>query len=424
MDEKIQNILLMGGTFSKNKGDQAMKSTAIRRFHRMYPGCTLTVATYAKKETVPFGKNSIEADDAAGKPIAFELIRNQKKLSHPFKVLLWRFLPFSGIRNALMKGERYLRTFLEADLVFDMSGFAMSDSRPLWRRLVFCFEIFTGWCFDKPFVIFTQGLGPFKKMASRVCVRLFFPMVKIIIPRGEMSYRHLSNLGIHKKTQVHICSDCAFLFRPAPGEIDEGRKVLDGHALSGKSLFGIVPNINIYQRTSPKGRDNPYIKLLADLCNYVHTSLHGKVVFICFERYEGRTDDMWLIEQIVKSADHPEDIIVLDPDYSYGVLKTIIGRMDFIVTSRYHALIASISEETPFFVIGWAHKYGEMGEDVGLSRYVYDLKDLSDRKMIEFIGEAWLQRGDIRTQLHTVNEKLRASAGEAFDLVREKWPPQ
>lgn len=420
--KEIKNVLLIGAGF-RNKGAEAMVINATRCFSRMYPGCRVMVASYSKKESRPYGEHTVNALSPDEEPIRFELIKNTKKLSHPLRILLWWLLPFKSVRHLLVQGDLYLERFSYADLVVDFSGFALSDQRSLKRCLTYYFEIFTSRCFNVPFVSFTQAMGPFKKLSTRVGAKIFLPQVDLLIARDQSTHKYLKGIGLDRKMPIPVCADSAFLFEPTPAEMEEGKKLIkDARAKKGLPLFGIVPNIVILQKEKTQNEHSSYIKMLVRLCNHVQRVLGAHVVFICHEWYEYRQDDEWLTQQVIQQVDYPEQITVVSAKHPAGVLKAVIGQQDFVVVSRFHSLVAAISTMTPFFALGWSHKYAELASDAGIDDGVLDFFSCSEERVIEAIENAWNRRKETRKRLEAEHNRLRNSAEKAFQLVAEKWP--
>lgn len=418
---QIKNLLLIGAGF-RNKGAEAMAMTAARRFSRMYRGCRVTVASYFKKESRPYGAYDVAPLSAEEEPLRFELIKNTKKLSHPVKILLWRLFPFPQIRQVLIRGDLYLERFARADLVVDISGFGMTDQRSLVRRIVYCFEIFTSLCFGVPFISFTQAMGPFRKPLTRIGAKLFLPHVALLVARDQSTARYLKEIGIERKIPVHICSDSALLFEPTPEEVEAGKKLLGDALEQEKPLFGIVPNIMIFHRLSPQNELNPYIRMLARLCEYIQENLGARAVFICHAAQEYQLDDEWLMREVLQQVNQPDDILRIGGHQTAGELKAVIGQLDFIVASRYHSLVAAVSTATPFLALGWAHKYDELANDAGVGENALSFQGLSEDTLLRSVESAWNQREEIRKRLEDVHDRLRESAEQAFRLVAEKWP--
>lgn len=415
----MKNILLIGAGF-KNKGAEAMALTAIMRFHQLYPGCKITMASY-HQEQLPYGIHSFSPPSEDGEIYRFELIHNPQKRHHLLHVPLYWLLPFLPLRNRILKHEPYLQRFAQADLVVDLSGFALSDQQPFITRLSFCFEIFTSCCMGKPFVIFTQALGPFEKVSTRLLAKLFLPKVDLLIARGQKTYKYLKQLGITRRMEIPICADSAFLFPSAPSDI--ANRLLGNHAATDRPLFGILSNINIFHRTQPSNDHNSYIQILARLCDYVHAELGAEVVFICHERREqGQKDDEWLTHHVIKQTKNPHRIGVITADHPASELKAVIGRLDFIVASRFHSIVGAMSMATPFLVLSWAHKYDELVADVQMEDRVFDIQHLSVDSFFETLRKEWDRKDTIRARLTQHYLGLRSSADRAFQLVADKWP--
>ena len=440
----INNIYFIGASF-RNKGAEAMAITAFRRLRQMYPGCQLTMTSYAKRDPLPYGRHQVPPFSADEQPIEYGLIKDTKgvpdlgtfpphikawkflldigqKFLNPLRIILCGLLPIQSLRSWIVRGDRSLQHFLQADLVVDISGFGMSDQRPLVRRLYYCLEIFTSRCFGVPFVIFTQAMGPFHKFSTRLGAKLFLPRVDLLIARDQSTSTYLKEIGIDRKIPINLCTDSAFLFEPTLAEKEEGKKLLGNVFDQGRPVFGIVPNSVIFERLEPQNEQSPYIQMLVHLSNYVQSTLGATVVFVCHTHYEYRRDDEWLMREVIRQAEHADDIIAIGANYPAGVIKAVIGHLDFIVASRFHSLVAAISNATPFFALGWSHKYDELANDAGIAESVLGFKDLSKNQLIEAVDKAWNQRGETRKRLEAEHDRLCNTAEKAFRLVAEKWP--
>ncbi len=130
------NILLIGANF-KNKGAEAMALTAIREFSERFPEATFTVASYAAREALSYGEHTLTIRDL---PCTFRLIRNEKSISTALRILGALLSPTNALRTRVAKGNTYLEAVASADIIIDISGFALTDKRPLHRRVVFVAE--------------------------------------------------------------------------------------------------------------------------------------------------------------------------------------------------------------------------------------------------------------------------------------------
>ena len=410
----MKRILLVGANF-KNKGAEAMAITAVRQFTRIYPEVEITIASYAKQESIAYGMHSLSDG------LSFELIRNTRKFTKIFRILA-AYISISPQRKKIyVAGDSYLERVAESDLVVDISGFALSDQRTLLRRLVFCFEIFSARTLEVPFVIFTQALGPFKKITTRWLAKKFLPKADLIIARGNSTRKYLAELN--PMLSVEQCADSAFLFKES---VTDARvkanleKKLDGVG----PIVGIIPNTNILVHGSPHDNNNPYVKLLVEIYRFIQTKLRARAIFVCHEHYTGCKDDHWLVGCIQDQLETKEKAVVIRANHSAAELKMIVSSLDFVVASRFHSVVAAISTATPFLALGWSHKYVELVEEGGLPEAVLDGRgSVEINDVLERIYKLWKRRKSYSKQLICKRSSLCKSAANAFSIVGERWPP-
>jgi polysaccharide pyruvyl transferase WcaK-like protein len=85
---------------------------------------------------------------------------------------------------------------------------------------------------------------------------------------------------------------------------------------------------------------------------------------------------------------------------SYADISTIVRGTEALVVSRFHAMVAGLSEGVPCLVIGWGHKYRDTMEDFGLERFCNDA-DASSRWATRQVLE------DLTTRRHVLAEGIR-----------------
>ena len=406
------NILLIGANF-KNKGAEAMALTAIREFSERFPEATFTVASYAAREALPYGEHTLTIRDVA---CTFRLIRNEKSISTALRIFGALLSPTHALRTRVAKGNTYLEAVASANIIIDISGFALTDKRPLHRRVVFVAEILTAKIFRKPFVVFTQAVGPFKQLPTRLLAKLGLPLADLVCARGESTVEHLESLDIPKKTNVIRCADSAYLFSCSG---HNAHPKLITRSANDQPVIGIVPNTNVFERAKIIDGVNSYTALLAATIDHAIEKLNARVVFICHEHYEGRKDDQWLAHEAVRHAKHGASVQVISGDHSAAELKSAIGDVDLLIASRFHSLVAANSLAVPSIALAWAHKYHELFAEAGIPELVFDGEDLVVSDFLPHLDRAWNRRTEIAQTLREKQESLRSSARRAFDAVAE-----
>lgn len=404
-------IVLVGGEF-RNKGSEAMVISTVSSLKQLMPDAEFIVASY------------FQEDVQKGREYDLEVIRNYASLKrvkaiHCLQALLHRVMPVKEIRPSLLGNSNLLRNLAEADLVVDVSGFALTDQFRWRRRLIYYSEILLSKLFGVPFVVYPQAMGPFDKRLSRILARIFLPWVDLMIVRGEITREYLQEIGLGRKRKIHVCADSAFLFEPAPRE-----RVLEilrehGVRIGKKGLIGIVPNMRIYERCKGSRGENAYVIILSRVTEHIRNTLEANVVFIPHEFRSDGIDDGWLIEQIMEETPSKEGVYVIDQEYNSAELKAIIGRLDFLIASRFHSVVASLSMRVPVMVLGWAHKYLELMRMVGQEDHVLDYKDAGYEDLKARLDEKWPKREEIRQKLEIRVPELEQSARTAASMVSE-----
>jgi colanic acid/amylovoran biosynthesis protein len=272
-----------------------------------------------------------------------------------------------------------------------------------------------------PFVALTQAIGPFGERTSRIIANYCVRRMAMLFVRGSESARHLAELHADPSGNAIRCSDIAYLFEPAQREQAEA---LLPRREAGHPLVGIVPNVNVYFRTSPRGKANPYVRGLAALCNDVTERLHGQVVVVCHESHDRpEKDDRALADLVRDSCRNPAAVHVIPPCHPAAVLKATLRELDFVVASRFHSLVASISLARPFLAVGWSHKYQELVDETGMVGVMLDGRELEPDVLVKQFQSAWERREELQKSLDDVVGGLRASAAKPFDYLQEQWFP-
>ena len=411
----MSKILIIGGSF-RNKGAEAMVLTCVRELRARYPQAEIVVASYVGTDDMPFGMQVVP--ESPGE--TFVLIPTGRDPARPLRVLAARILPASFGPFAL-RGDEYLRHFAGSSFVVDVSGFALSDQRSLLRQLVYAFEVLTADSLHVPFVALTRAFGPFRRRASRLLAQYCVQHMSMLFVRGPESAKHLAGLRARFPENVTRCSDIAYLFEPA--EKRHADALLPPREAT-QPLVGIILNANVYLRRSPHGEANPYVRTLASVCDEVTECLQGHVVLLCHESHPDRDkDDREIAAMVRRVSANQARVHIIQPCHRAAVLKAVLRALDFVVASRFHGLVASISLSVPFLAAGGSHKYQELVDETGLEGVVLDGRHLEPEELVEHFRSAWERRQQLRSSLGTVTRQLKASAEVPFVGLRERWPP-
>jgi colanic acid/amylovoran biosynthesis protein len=155
-------------------------------------------------------------------------------------------------------------------------------------------------------------------------------------------------------------------------DLPVGRQLIQDAELSIKKdsiTVCVTPNLRVYERSKGNGQDNTYIETLRDIIRHLCSRHGAQVILIGHELRPNNSevpDDRILCNYVLKSLDKSLSVVHVDKFIPAAQVKSIIGNCDLLLSSRYHALIAALSQGIPSAAIGWSHKYDELMAEVGL----------------------------------------------------------
>lgn len=400
-------VLIIGANLC-NRGAEAMLLTVVKALLSRFPHADVRAASYAKEDRSRAGM--IHFDDPGGSQFSYTLIENRKRAITIAAQLLVVLIPAWLLPSLLVNRMAFIREINAADMVIDLSGFALSDDRPLWRVAIYWLEAATSDALRTPFIAMTQAFGPFHRTLTRLLARSAIRRSNLAIARGNASAKHLESLGFLRGKDFRISVDITYALEPAPLSI--ANEIIGD---TDSPIIGIVPNTNIYKRSTGKALENSYVQLLSELCNHSAHTLNASPILICHEHYEDRFDDFDLARLVQNKTNDMCKPRIIPARYPATVMKALIGRCDLVVSSRFHAMIAALSSATPVLVVSWAHKYAESMCSAGIESYIIDAAHTSTSEAKSLLDHCWRARAELRLRME---EPAGIGRGEAAQTIK------
>lgn len=227
--------------------------------------------------------------------------------------------------------------------LFDCSGFAYGDQwttrRPLHRASYYAELKRRG----ALLVMLPQALGPFERPEVREAASALMKNFDLVCARDAESLEHARSLPLDPARIIRVPDITHGLAPPARPDADVwSRRV------------AIVPNARMVDKTSPAVAAR-YLEFLGRVIAHVRSAdLEPWLVL-------HEANDREIIAAINQRADVP--LPVLDEDAR--TTKGIIAACRFSVSSRFHAIVGSLSSGTPVIGTSWSHKYRALFEEYG-----------------------------------------------------------
>jgi colanic acid/amylovoran biosynthesis protein WcaK/AmsJ len=410
---KIKNIIITGASLSTNYGAQAMSFASIDIIRGMFPYSNISFSTpYYKKDKVFERELSI-------KVIPRERINQFVK--NLLKIIYW-----GKIRKKKPCDALNINTYLDADLIIDISGDMLTDDYGSKSTIRNFKEFLIPVVIKKTFIIFPQSIGPFKSLFTRSIARFLLNKAKLIIAREKITFENLKELGI--KSKIILLPDTAFLLKTINN--NKNKEILEkiekiksrGKTIIGISISQAIVKFSKTSRSSiGKNMEVDYEKILTNFCDYLTSKLNAKIILIPHVVGPKKSDDdRTICKNIYNKLKNKQDCMILDRNYNSRELKTIIGKCDLFIGSRMHANIAALSQNIPTMSVAYSHKYYGIMQEFMLKDYVIDIVDITEEKIIEMAMSLMKNKDKIIPPMEKKNREIRNKYKKLGDLLKNE----
>lgn len=267
---------------------------------------------------------------------------------------------------------------------------------------------------------FGRSVGPFRTDNSRQRYfnRIAIPFLKSFTPdnpqrfislRDRVSMEQASKIGFSAVATV----DSAFLEEP----------VADISACGLKDPYMVfVPNdissYVVYQNTL--GHEDMFAFWLKVLNHILDQRPEEKIVMLPQLFNQGRANDLPYFRKIAQSCSDPSRVKVFDDNLTSDEQQTIIRGAKSVVGARYHSIVFSVNNETPFVAFSYEHKISGLLKVLGLEdRFINIESRFEDPAFREEVFEAFKEKFAELPQVKVSREEAVKIASEGFDRFVE-----
>lgn len=409
---------IIGGTIWGNRGAEAMVCTTIAHVRKIDPQSTIVLLSYYPTKDRELLKDpNIIVDSASPSDILLKYFLAS--------LLIWIFCSV-GIRlPESILPERILR-LKNCKKLFDVSGISFHDGR-LGVLIYNVFCIWPAMLLGVPVLHLSQARGPFNNPLNKFLSKTFLSQCEHVYSRGRITSEFMQQLKL-PSDRWGQAADIAFSFQSGMSLTSENKNkllidldLIEKLKASNKRIVALSPSSVVYQKAQKLNID--YIDLLVNLVLYLNKEGFCVVILpnATREGHEGgRNNDLFVINLIKKSLKQNKQTtqtsIWIDYDLNTDGIRDIISKTEFLITSRFHAMIAGLSLGVPTFVIGWSHKYQEVLEMFECQKSSIGFDELSanlNSKVEEFITLKDFNKKLIEKNINNV----RLSSGLNFERI-------
>ncbi len=430
-EQENMKICLLGASFDTgNLGVSALAESSIKIILYRWPGA----------EIVLLGTGSIESEHRlklSGREIRVRIERmrfckNVFLRSH-FCVLLLnavllKLLPFKGFRKLLTAVNPYVKTLVETDKVFDITGGdSFSDIYGLRRFLIYGF--LQKWLvtqFGKELILLPQTYGPCTRSITRRMAKSVLKRASVVYARDTESVEYVRELfGNHSVNgKLRFMPDVAFVLDSDEpdnidvGSLDEERK--KSSIVVGLNISGLLFNGG-YTQENMFGLKTSYRELIDSIVGYLMKNERILVLLVPHVLAPSRTveDDPNACRQLYEKLreKYHGRIFLTQGNYNHNNIKYIIGLCDFFIGSRMHACIAALSQSIPAVGIAYSKKFHGVFESVGLGDCVADAYQCDNNvDLLSIVKSAFEKRDQTKKHLDNVIPKIKVEILEMLEV--------
>lgn len=406
------NYVISQVAFSGNKGASGMAKALIQNLRDLDRDARFHVLSYYpaadRKKVFPA---DVEIVDGSPRTVLIRVFAS-----------CWAYC----CRLLRLPGSWYLRgamkTLGTCDLWIDAAGISFVDGREKFT-IFNLLSIFPALATRRKIVKAAQAMGPFEHKINRMLARWVLPRLALIVARGDQTAHYLEPLHLENVARY---SDVAFSLR-CTGEDAERVSPLLPPPENRTKLVGISPSQVVYSLCAKRGI--PYLPVLREFIRQCAAEGFACVVFPHSARQNSdkrHNNDLPVLRELRALLPENDAIFWVDRELSDCELRMLIGKLDFLVASRFHAIISAMSTGVPTVVIGWSHKYAEVLSAFDLEQYCIGYADLSEENLQQKFQLLTRNGAEIRARIAPVAEGIRERNRrffrQIFDLAAADRP--
>lgn len=377
------NIIISHVYSKHNKGDAALLSVLIKNIQKEFKRASITILTL----------------DSISKGEKFEGVKVQNSFmfyamkSFNNKALILFYSHFVMVLTMLWAGvyrftgfslpiDRKLRAlcllYAKADLILPVGGgYLRSHKKGVGSLLnisLLLHPIMLSYVLKRPTILYTQSIGPLNGGLEEILVKYVLNRTAAVIAREDTSLQLLKRIGVHRNIYRSIDSGFAF---SAQGNFYNLHKILG--IKKEKLIVGITARKWLSGFAQAK-----YECALAETVKHIVTNYNAAVVFIPQVTAEFHGDDDRIVhKRILSQITKLHDTYLIDEKINHYQIKAAYNSLDFLIGTRFHSVIFSLTSYVPAIAIEYEHKTSGIMKDLNLSKWVIKIEDVSGDILID-----------------------------------------
>lgn len=317
------------------------------------------------------------------------------------------------------KDSKYVETlkfFQNADAVFMKGGGLIQSHGGListYATYYRLYHIFLAHSLQKPVYILPNSFGPFEGPFVKFMVKRAFQECKFISARERKTQEVVkAELGM----KIPCYPDLAFYLEN--GTITK-QDLLDRFAVpSDKKIVAIT--MRPYRFPDKKDPETAYKVFQDEMRKFIcWLAEHGYMPFIVEHTFAitSHENDGDCIKDVINGLDENIYRLLSDRSMNCRQLKSVYGSCDYIIGTRFHSLIFSLSNMVPGIAISYdGYKSVGIMRDMGLGEYVLDINDVTAQELENKFESLTAHEKEIKND---IKKYIQFANNERNQLIKE-----
>ncbi len=413
-------ILIVNAYVRENAGDAAILNVLVGQLRKTYHGSEIKVGSLEDPVACTTFEGAVNIGSTrryVGVEDVLRIRRIARKILSVVIAKVWFKGPltlYKSILNRLLPKEikAELDAIAAADLVVFLGGGQLNAPDSLdgnFNIFYLTFPILLAERLGKTVIFCPQSYGPFGNERQNKLVRSALNKAALIMVREETSYKILTGLGIAPEKML-LTIDSGFAFRTAK-KVDLRQKY---QLKKTAKIVGIT-----VRNWLSAGKQASLEKSIAQTIDYLHEKDY-EVLLIPQVTANYRQDDDRIVEARIAQYCQPSHPPILMKEMADAhTLKAIYDDVDFLIGTRFHSVIFSLTSYVPCIAIEYDHKTSGIMSGLGLGEWVMKIADVKAQNLIKLFDKLEVEAENYRKILRLKIPAIIAEADATASVIYE-----
>ncbi|MCC4722357.1 polysaccharide pyruvyl transferase family protein [Salinicoccus sp. RF5] len=316
------------------------------------------------------------------------------------------------------KEKETLKLIQNAEVCFVKGGGFIHSSGKITDPYTIYYSLFhiaLAQSFKKPVYVMPNSFGPFKGVGVKKMVKKVLKGCQLVTVRESISSKMLKQISVPHQ----ISPDLGFLLEKESGEYSQIKNIRQKY--QDYKLVGITARPYRFPTSKNPSKDyEAYIKSMAEFSIWLYKNKFLPVFVEHTLSEHTHENDGSAIEEITARLSEVKYEIISNDEYNSKDLKAIYSNLDYVVGTRFHSIIFSLSEGTPSLAITYGGNKGQgIMKDMNLSDYSIPIELVSFVELQKKFITLQENEEDINIEINHYIENVKNQRLKLINNVRK-----